>query len=256
MRINKYLASCGFGSRRKTEELIIAGNVKVNGRIVTDLAYRISDADTVTCQNKPAVPANRLYYIMLNKPAGYVTTLNDEKGRATVMDLIPEKYRRAGVFPVGRLDLNTEGLLLFTNDGSLANFLCSPKNKVEKAYFAELDRALEAQDKKKLEAGIFLHQLMLKTRRSKIEAHPLAKNHIKITITEGKKRQIRYMFKAFGYNILRLRRISYGPLYLKGLPKGRMRELRDKEIRLLKALEIPLSSDMQNKISDYNYKSN
>lgn len=235
MRINKYLAACGLGSRRKVEELVASGAVLVNGKAVLDLAYQVADGDVVVCGGKPAVLVNSIYYVMLNKPAGYVTTTRDEKGRPTVMDLIPEKYKRAGVMPVGRLDMQSEGLLLLTNDGAIANRLCRPETHIEKAYFVELDKPLEDGDKKKIEAGIFLHQLMIKTRRAKIQAHPLAKNHIKITISEGKKRQIRYMFKTFGYNVTRLRRISYGPLSIKHVPRGSSRELSGGEIKRLKA---------------------
>jgi len=132
MRINKYLAKCGVASRRKTEELIASGLVTVNGKIVTDFAFQVSEDDVVMCQNSRVNPIARAYYLMLNKPKGYITTSNDEKGRPTVMDLIPEKYKRSGIFSVGRLDKDTEGLLLLTNDGTLANYLSNPKNKVEK----------------------------------------------------------------------------------------------------------------------------
>ncbi len=236
MRINKYLAGCGLGSRRKTEDLITSGKVFVNGQKVTDLSFIVDEfSDTVVCSGEPAELINRKYYLMLNKPAGYVTTTNDDKGRPTVMDLIPEKFRRAGIFPVGRLDMDTEGLLLLTNDGELSNKLCSPACHVKKTYFVELDKPLDDIDRKKIEAGIFLHQLKLKTRRAKILSHPLAKNHIKMTIEEGKKRQIRYSFKLFGYNVLRLRRIAYGPLSVKGTDRGQVRELYENEIRRLRA---------------------
>ena len=239
MRINKYLAKCGIASRRKSEELIASGQVAVNGKIVTDFAFQISEDDVVMCQNSRISPITRTYYLMLNKPKGYITTLSDERGRSTVMDLIPEKYKRAGIFPVGRLDKDTEGLLLLTNDGALANYLSSPRNKIEKEYLAELDRPLDLNDKKKIEAGVFIHQLMLKTGKSKIEPHPVYANHVSIKISEGKKRQIRYTFKNFNYSVLRLRRTSYGPLSIKGTAKGEVRELRDNEIRKLKAIMAP-----------------
>ena len=236
MRINKYLAKCGVASRRKTEELIASGQVAVNDKIVTDFSFQVSENDVVMCQNSLVTPITRIYYLMLNKPKGYITTSNDEKGRPTVMDLIPEKYKRAGVFSVGRLDKDTEGLLLLTNDGMLANYLSNPKNMVEKEYMAELDRPLDLNDKKKIEAGVFIHQLMLKTGRSKIETLPFSANHVIMKINEGKKRQIRYTFKNFNYNVLKLRRTSYGPLSIKGTAKGQVRELRDNEIRKLKAM--------------------
>ena len=236
MRINKYLAKCGVASRRKTEEFIASGQVTVNGETVTDFAFQVSENDVVTCRNSHVNPIARVYYLILNKPKGYITTSSDEKGRPTVMDLIPEKYKRAGIFSVGRLDKDTEGLLLLTNDGTLANYLSNPKNKVEKEYLAELDRPLDPNDKKKIEAGVFIHQLMLKTGRSKIETHPLSASHVNIKISEGKKRQIRYTFKNFNYAVLKLRRTSYGPLSIKGTAKGTVRELRDSEVKKLKAM--------------------
>jgi pseudouridine synthase len=217
-RINKYLAKCGMGSRRKVEELVNEGLISVNGQVVTDLSLIVDeDSDTVTYRNRLLSPISSQYYIILNKPKGYITTMSDEKGRPTVMDIIPEKYRRAGVCPVGRLDKDTEGLLLLTNDGELANLLNRPVSHIEKEYLVELDRPLEDRDRKKIEAGVFIHQLKLKTRRAKLTAHPLAATHITMIISEGKKRQIRYVFKNFGYNVKRLRRNAYGPLTLKEL---------------------------------------
>ena len=239
MRINKYLAKCGVASRRKSEELIASGQIVVNGKTVTDFAFQVSENDVVICQNSRINPVVRTYYLILNKPKGYITTSSDEKGRPTVMDLIPEKYKRAGIFSVGRLDKDTEGLLLLTNDGTLANYLSNPKNKIEKEYLAELDRPLDSHDKKKIEAGVFIHQLMLKTGRSKIEIHPFSANHVNIKISEGKKRQIRYTFKNFNYTVLKLRRVSYGPLSIKGTAKGEVRELKSSEVKKLKAIMMP-----------------
>lgn len=237
MRINKYLAKCGMGSRRKVEDIILAGDIKVNGSTVTDLAFLINEEeDTVFYRNKPVKPEGRLFYLILNKPKGYITTISDDLGRPIVMDLIPEKYRRAGVYPVGRLDRDTEGLLLLTNDGDLSYHLCSPKSEVEKEYTVELDRPLDAKDKAKIERGIFIHQLKLKTRRSKILPHPHSETHIQMIISEGKKRQIRYTFKNFGYTVKKLRRGRYGPLTIRGIKRGDFRELKSSELKKLKEL--------------------
>ena len=237
MRINKYLAKCGLASRRNAEELIESGLIQVNGKTITDLSFQINEnLDTVLYKNRVITPIKQSYYLLLNKPKGYITTLSDEKGRPTVMDLIPEKYRRAGVFPIGRLDKDTEGLLLLTNDGELAHLLSSPKSKIEKEYLVELDRPLDVNDKKKIEAGIFIHQLMLKTLRSQITVHPINPTHLQMKISEGKKRQIRYTFKNFKYKVVRLRRIAYGPLLLKGTNKGEMRELKESEMKKLQKL--------------------
>ena len=234
-RINKYLAQCGIGSRRKVEELVTEGAIKVNGQVVTDLSFRVDEeTDTVHYRNKKVAPLEKRYYIIMNKPRGYITTLNDEKGRPTVMDIIPEKYRRAGVFPVGRLDKDTEGLLLLTNDGDLAHALSSPGSGIEKEYQVELDRTLDEKDRAKIEAGIFIHQIKTKTRKARIVQHPLSPTHYTMTISEGKKRQVRYSFKNFGYTVKKLRRTAYGPLSIKGINRGELRELKDSEIKRLR----------------------
>jgi pseudouridine synthase len=234
IRINKYLALCGIGSRRKVEELISDGAIRIHGQVVTDLSYRWDEEnDTVLYKNKTVSPLGNRYYIILNKPKGYITTLNDEKGRPTVMDIIPEKYRRAGVFPVGRLDKDTEGLLLLTNDGELAHILSSPGSGIEKEYQVELDRPLDEKDMVKIEGGVFIHQIMIKTKKARIVPHPVSPTHYTMTISEGKKRQIRYVFKNFGYTVKKLKRTAYGPLSLKGINRGELRELKNTEIKRL-----------------------
>jgi len=140
-RLNKYLTLCGLGSRRKVEDLITEGRIKINGKTVKDLATIVeTGSHVVKFDNQIVEPLDKVYYLMLNKPRGYITTLSDEKGRPTVMSLIPERFIRAGVVPVGRLDRDSEGLLLFTNDGDLSHLLTSPSFKVKKEYLVELDR--------------------------------------------------------------------------------------------------------------------
>lgn len=238
MRINKFLARCGLGSRRKVEELITAGKISVNGTPVADLGRIIDpDKDKVLFNGERLIPVT-FTYLMLNKPKGYVTTLSDEKGRSTVMDLLPDKYLRTGVFPVGRLDKDTEGLLLLTNDGDFAKKLSQPSSHVIKKYFVELDKPAKSEDIAKIQKGIFLHQLKIKTRPSRISVIHKSGRLLHITITEGKKRQIRYTFKNFGYKVIKLKRISYGPLELGGLHRGETRQLKSREVKdLLKALE-------------------
>lgn len=235
IRLNKFLAQCGLGSRRKVEELITAGRIRVNGNKTRSLSTTVDpDHDTIEFDGKKIKQITNSYYIMMNKPRGYITTLSDEKGRPTVMDLLPEKYKMAGVFPIGRLDKDTEGLLLLTNDGELAHKLNHSKFKVNKEYLVELNRDLDEKDKLKIEKGVYLHQLDIKTRRSKIRFNSPNKKFITITIDEGKKRQIRYTFKNFGYSVQNLRRVSYGPIKLSGVNRGSIRELKAAEIKKLK----------------------
>jgi len=234
IRINKYLALCGLGSRRKVEELILSGKIFLNGNKVTDLSSTIDpDSDVVKMNNITLQPVETFSYLMVNKPVGYITSLSDEKGRSTVMDLLPDKYLREGVFPIGRLDKDTEGLLLFTNDGDFSRTLSHPSSHIQKKYSVQLDKTLDPQDIKKMQKGIFIHQLKIKTRPSKIKVVHKSGKLVHMTISEGKKRQIRYTFKKFGYNVEKLKRISYGPLELGGLHRGETRPLKKREIQAL-----------------------
>lgn len=235
VRINKYLTLCGLGSRRKVEELVVSGQIKVNGRLTKDLATIIdTDTDSVTFGGEELQRIKSVYYLMLNKPKGYITTASDEKGRITVMDLLPEKFLRAGVMPVGRLDRDTEGLLLFTNDGDLAHKLTGPSFKVKKEYIVQLDKPLEEQDRKRIEKGFFVHQVKAKIKPATVTVIEKSGMFVKILIIEGKKRQIRYSFKNLGYNVLKLKRTGYGPISLGRLNKGDHRLLKISEVKLLK----------------------
>ena len=236
IRLNKYLSMCGLGSRRKVEELILSGKITLNGKEVKNLAVSINpESDIVTCDSLTVSPRKLNYYLILNKPRGYVTTLHDEKGRPIVMDLIPNKYIKAGVFPVGRLDKDTEGLLFLTNDGDLAQKLNRPENKFVKGYHVELDKPLREDDKKKIEKGLFIHQIKTKTRPATIQYIGTTGKSVLIYLHEGKKRQIRYSFKNLQYNVKYLKRISYGPLQLAGVNKGEYRLLKSHEIRQIKS---------------------
>ncbi|MCP4135610.1 MAG: rRNA pseudouridine synthase [bacterium] len=238
IRLNKFLAQTGLGSRRKVEEYITGGRISINNRSTRDLATTVDpENDLIELDGKKIKASGQFYYLLLHKPKGYVTTLKDEKGRPIVMNFIPEKFKRVGVFPVGRLDKDTEGLLLLTNDGDLAHKLTHPKFKVEKEYLVEIDKPLEEQEKSKIERGIFIHQLKIRTRPAKVDfVNSISKKLVKITISEGKKRQIRYTFLNLGYKVQKLKRIAYGPLTLKGINKGSFRQLKQKEINALKDL--------------------
>lgn len=234
-RINKYLALCGLGSRRKVEEIILQRRITVNGVETFDLACQIdTDRDEVCLDGKRVIPYDRFYYLILNKPKGYITTLQDEQGRPIVMDLIMEKYIRAGVFPVGRLDKDSEGLLILTNDGELANVLTHPNFSVPKEYFVELNKPLDQKIKERIERGVMLYSR--KTKPAEIQYLDQSGKQIRMTISEGKKRQIRVIFQNFHYRVKKLKRTAYGPLKLTGIPSGTFRLMRPREISALKKM--------------------
>lgn len=235
-RINKYLAQCGLGSRRNVEDLITAGRIMINGRRTSDLSTLVEEGDRVTVDSRPVAPLERRHYLLLNKPRGYITTVSDEKNRPTVMDLIPEKYKRSGVYPVGRLDRDTSGLLFLTNDGDLAYRLTKPDFHIPKEYLAELDRALEEADRLKIARGVYIPQLDIRTRPAEVECVDEHRLRIRIVLTEGKNRQIRYTLSNLGYTIRSLERTGYGSLRISRLRKGSCRVLAESELRALKKL--------------------
>lgn len=227
IRLQKHLADCGIASRRNSEKLIVEGLVKVNGKIITELGSKVdNEKDIVEYQNKVIKPQNKLVYILLNKPAGYVTSLKHE-GKKTILDLVKVKER---VFPVGRLDEYSEGLLIMTNDGDLAYRLTHPKFEHEKEYLAELFNSATAEQIKELSHGIVIEgQRTWPAKIKKISEHSFS-----ITIHEGRNRQVRRMCLALGLKIKSLRRVRIGSLILGSLGAGKWRYLGEDEIRKLK----------------------
>lgn len=236
IRLNKFLAQSGLGSRRGVEDMISGGEVYVNGKKVFDLSTCVdTEKDIVSHKGREIRAYEEKKYIVLNKPKGYITTKDDMRDRPIVMDLIPEKYKRIGIYPVGRLDKDTEGLLLFTNDGDLAYKLSHPRFKVDKEYIVDLDRRLEDNDIKIIKKGMYIPQLDARVKGAiAIESLNSADTRIRVVINEGKKRQIRYTFKNLNYRIKNLQRIAYGPIKIGTLKKGMLRELRSKEVAQLK----------------------
>ncbi len=231
MRLNKFLASCGISSRRKCDELIFSGKVKVNGEIIKTPAFKIDpDKDEVSV-NENFVKLPKKIYIALNKPEGVLCSLKDDFGRTLIIDLLPEIKER--IFPVGRLDFNSEGLILLTNDGELSNRLIHPKYKVEKTYHVLIKGNIDEDSLEKLSKGIELDGK--KTQPSKIKILDMGKKttFIEIKIKEGKKRQIRRMLKEVGYEVKKLRRVKFGPIKLGRLKKGEWRYLTKKEVENL-----------------------
>ncbi len=234
MRLQKYLAVCGVASRRKSEELIKRGIIKVNGKVVTQMGYKIqAGKDIITIKDQLIELERKKIYVLLNKPNGYITTVSDEFNRNKVTDLVDLPYR---LFPVGRLDYNTSGLLLLTNDGQLTFKLTHPKFGILKTYIAEIKGMLDDKKIKAFERGIMIDNYI--TQPAKIRIIRKLKNNsiVEISISEGRNRQIRKMCKAIGNPVISLQRIAMGNLKLNELPIGSWRYLTDGEVDYLKNL--------------------
>jgi len=235
MRLNRFLACCGLGSRRAVERYITSGRVKVNGKVVTELATVVDhQRDRVAFDDEPLSLGGGDAYILLNKPRGYLTTARDDFGRPTVTEPVRGFPHR--VFPVGRLDMNSTGLVLLTNDGELAYRLSHPRYEIKKTYLAKVQGQPQEADLARLRQGIQLEEG--KTSPAQIEVKSEAADYtlIQVEVHEGKKRQIRKMFRAIGHRVLELERIRLGNIQLGDLKRGEWRELRDDEIRGLKEL--------------------
>ena len=230
VRLNKYLAECGVASRRKSDELITEGRVTVNGNIILELGTKIDpDNDEISIDGEKLKVQSKVYYI-LNKPKGIITTTSDDKKRKTVVDLIKTNKK---IFPVGRLDFNTTGLLLLTNDGEFSNYLTHPRNGIEREYEVKLDRELSKQDREKLTKGIYLDRK--KSKFTQI-TYPKRNNYflVKVVTVEGRNHFVKNMFSKLGYNVKELNRSRYGKFTLKNLQRGEYRELTLKEIKKYK----------------------
>ncbi len=233
MRLQKYLALAGVASRRSAEQMITDGRVSVNGVVVSELGTKVSDGDTVLLDGVLVMPEKKKYYIMLNKPMGYVTTVKDEEGRNTVTELVSDIDAR--VYPVGRLDYNTEGLLLMSNDGDFTFKVTHPKHKLNKVYQAVVKGNVSRFDINKLEKGVYIDGK--KTAPCKAQILGCEKNltTIEITIHEGRNRQVRKMCEAIGYPVVYLKRVQIGNIILGNLPLGRWRHLNPNEVKSLMA---------------------
>lgn len=235
MRLQKFLADCGIASRRGAEELIKAGRVSVNGGVIREMGVQIDESnDEVYFDGKRVRPQGKLVYIMLNKPEGFVTTVSDDKNRSTVMELVSEIPER--IYPVGRLDYDTEGLLLLTNDGKLTYKITHPKNNIEKTYIAEVTGNISMDTIVKLRSGVVVDGV--KTRPAKVEVIGATRlgTKLEITIHEGRNRQVRKMFEAVGCTVKKLKRTAEAGLKLGHLPLGRWRRLSESEINMLKKI--------------------
>ncbi|HEY3373898.1 MAG TPA: pseudouridine synthase [Candidatus Aquicultor sp.] len=231
-RLQKFLARAGVSSRRHAEQLITDGRVKVNGHVVTELGTKVDPVnDVVEVDNKRILPKEEKLYIILNKPSGFITSVTDPYGRPTVIELLGGIQDR--VFPVGRLDLDTEGLLLLTNDGELAFRLTHPRYKVKKKYITEVMGHPPDDLLNNLRKGIMLEDGMTAPAEIKVLRETKSSTLLETTISEGKKRQIRRMFEAIGHSVIFLKRIAVDNIVLNKLPLGDFRHLTDKEIDML-----------------------
>jgi len=239
-RLQKIISAAGVASRRAAEELIVEGRVRVNGKVVTELGAKAdANNDHIKVDGKLINPKQPQTYIMLNKPAGYVTTMSDPEGRPTVQDLL--KGIKTRVYPVGRLDYNTEGLLLMTNDGDFAHLITHPKHEFPKTYLAKVKGVLDERSIEMLEKGVFLQDGKTAPAKVKKIRKEEMNSWVEITIHEGRKRQVRRMFDHVGRSVIKLKRIRTGGLSLGDLTEGRFRHLTLDEVKTLR--EVALKTD-------------
>ena len=237
MRINKYIALCGVASRRKAEELILAGKVKINDNIVTELSYQVDEEnDVVKVDDKIIKEENILVYILLNKPEGYITTVKDQFDRESVLDLVTDIKER--VYPIGRLDYETSGLLLLTNDGDLTYKLTHPKHEVDKTYVARVKGKLTPDEIKMFKSGLKIEDYVTAPAKLKVIRYDEKTNVslLEIKIHEGKNRQVRKMCKAINHPVLRLKRTAMGKIRIGECEIGKYRYLTEDEVKYLKSI--------------------
>jgi pseudouridine synthase len=230
-RLNKYIASSGLCSRRKADEIIESGVVKVNGKTVTELGYIVQEKDKVFVENKLIHPV-KLQYYRFYKPAGYITTSDDENGRKTIYDLLPENLHHLN--PVGRLDKDSTGLLILTNDGELANQLTHPSVKVPKLYRVTIDSKITNEDISKMNSGIEIEPGKLAYAQVRIIEVDNKHTTMEILLFQGLNRQIRKMFEYLGHNVVSLKRIQHATLNLDGLKRGEFKPIKPQQIKELK----------------------
>jgi 23S rRNA pseudouridine2605 synthase len=234
IRLQAYMANCGVASRRKCEEIITSGRVKVNGIVVDKLGSKVSSKDVVTVDGRIIEKEEHVYYV-LNKPRGYVTTLDDEFGRKKVIDLFAKEDLAYRIFPIGRLDYDTQGVLLFTNDGELANKLTSPHSNVEKEYLARVEGKAGKEELAKLVRGVVINGY--KTKPAEVEVIEYKKDTntslLRLIITEGKYHQVKNMCEAVGLPVKRLTRLRFATISTEGIAKGEYRRLKIHEVKQL-----------------------
>ena len=232
VRLNKYIAQAGIASRRRADELIAYGKVRLNGRVCREMGTLVHVGDKVDVSGTPIEPRTDVTYLVVHKPTGVMTTMRDPQGRRTIVELLPKRIAR--VVPVGRLDYDTAGVLLMTNDGEMANRLLHPRYGVDKTYRATISGRLDAQDVRKLREGIEVDGFTAGGAKLRVVATRAGSSVVDITIHEGRNRQIRKMFEALGHPVQTLVRLRFGPISLGDLPVGHTRSLTPKELAALR----------------------
>lgn len=231
-RLQKIISQAGLASRRAAEAMILEGRVQVDGVTVRELGGKYDPAQVeIKVDGKAISAAEAHVYYLLNKPKGYVSTASDERGRRTVLDLLPEVKER--IYPIGRLDMNTEGLLLLTNDGELMNGLLHPRYEVQKTYVARIAKGLAEEELRALQEGVRLEDGMTAPARARVLDEEPGRTRVEITIHEGRNRQVRRMFQAVGHEVLALKRTAFAGLTLQGVRRGEHRALTDEEVKML-----------------------
>ena len=244
MRLQKYLALCGVASRRRAEAMIAQGDVQVNGITVREMGVLVAEGDVVSVRGETVRPETELRYVLYYKPIGEVTTVDDPQGRATVMDHFRDFPVR--IYPVGRLDYDSEGLLLLTNDGALTQRLTHPRYEVEKAYIARVSNELSQQAMLQLRRGVVLDGRRTAPAKVRILRRDAFSTDIHIVVHEGRNRQIRRMVEAVGHQVVRLKRVGYGPVRLGAMERGQWRDLSVQEVEALKKAAIQSPSGVNN----------
>ena len=233
MRLQKYMAECGVASRRRAEEMILEGKVTVNGVLIDQMGVQVQEGDEVRVEGRLIRPEGEKRYVMYHKPAGEVTTVSDPEGRAAVLDHFRDYPVR--LYPVGRLDYDSEGLLLLTNDGALTERMLHPSHLVEKTYLARVTGQVSPEALCRLRGGVMLDDHKTAPAKARIVKEETFATVVLVTIHEGRNRQVRRMFEELGHKVLQLRRVRFGPLELGDLPRGKWRELTAEEVRRLHA---------------------
>lgn len=238
IRLNKYIAQAGIASRRRADELIAYGKVRINGKVVRELGTMVLPGDKVDVSGTPIAPVEDVAYLVVHKPPGVMTTMRDPQGRRTIAELVPKKMPR--VVPVGRLDYDTAGVLLMTNDGELANRLLHPRYGVEKLYRATIAGRLDAEDVKRLHDGVSIDRgEQAAGAKIRVVAVRAGFSVVDITVHEGRNRQVRRMFEALGHPVKDLVRLRFGPISLGELPLGHTRSVTPKELAALRRVGEP-----------------
>lgn len=233
-RIQKRIAASGIASRRKAEELILEGRVKVNGVVVSSLGTKVGPKDEVTVDDVLVSKLSSLY-IVLNKPRGFISTVSDNLGRKTVMDLVPNEFKNQGLFPVGRLDYDTKGVILLTNDGEFMNMMVGPKSGIQKEYLVRVKGIVSTDAMNRLENGVMVNKKMTLPSLVSLESidRDNASSLVRITLTQGMNHQVKEMFKAVGYEVKRLTRVRFGCIKIDDLSEGSTRRLTIHEVKTL-----------------------